>query len=134
MNKDSGAAGPNRDLRRISLTNAGGVIPGLAGVNALKFHIMDPGPNGATSNNSIFSEIAAYEVVQGGLTYADWADTKYPGFDLTNPAADLDGDGLSNFQEYAFGLNPTSGTSVNPVTDTSALHSAGQFSYTRTVG
>ncbi|MCX6872203.1 MAG: hypothetical protein NTW21_00105, partial [Verrucomicrobia bacterium] len=47
---------------------------------------------------------------------------------------DLDGDGLSNFQEYAFGLNPTSGTSVNPVTDTSALHSAGQFSYTRTVG
>ena len=63
VNKDSGPGGSDRDIRRISLANAGAVIPGLAGVNALKFHIMDPGPNGATSNNSIYSEIAAYAVI-----------------------------------------------------------------------
>lgn len=61
VNKDSGSAGSNRDIRRISLTDsAGGSITGLTGVNALKFHIMDPGPGGATANNSIYAEIAAY--------------------------------------------------------------------------
>ena len=60
---DGSAAGSNRDIRMISLTDSAGAITGLTGVNALKFHIMDPGPNGATSNNSIYSEIAAYAAV-----------------------------------------------------------------------
>ena len=130
VNKDSGSEGSNRDLRRISLTNAGGVIPGLAGVNALKFHIMDPGPNGATSNNSIYSEIAAYAVTSVP-DYSTWAaNPAYAGFDLSNPAADADGDGLSNQQEYAFGLDPSKGSSVSPIT--AGLSAAnGQFSYTR---
>jgi hypothetical protein len=41
----------------------------------------------------------------------------------------IDGDGLTNFEEFAFGLDPTSGTSVNPITNTSARVS--QFTYTR---
>ena len=49
------------------------------------------------------------------LTYSDWATTKYNGYDLSDPTADLDGDGMSNFAEYAFGLNPISGASVNPL-------------------
>ena len=60
VNHDATGTDGNRYIRRISLTDSGGVITGLAGVNALKFHIMDPGPNGATSNNSIYAEIAAY--------------------------------------------------------------------------
>jgi hypothetical protein len=57
------AAGSNRDIRRISLADsAGGAITGLTGVNALKFHIMDPGPGGSSNfdNISIYAEIAAY--------------------------------------------------------------------------
>ncbi len=40
------------------------------------------------------------------------------------------GGGLTNQQEYAFGLSPVSGSSVNPIT--TPLHQAtGKFSYTR---
>ena len=46
------------------------------------------------------------------------------------PTADPDGDGMTNQQEYAFGLNPTSASSVNPIT--ALLDSTtGKFSYTR---
>ena len=111
VNKNSGAEASNRDLRRISLANSGGVIPGLAGVNALKFHIMDPGPNGATSNNSIYSEIAAYQVAHGGgSTYADWATANR--FDPIHPEA-VGNDGLTNLLVYALDLK-TDGTNGSP--------------------
>ncbi len=43
---------------------------------------------------------------------------------------DDDNDGLSNFDEYAFGLDPTGGSEVNPIV--SQLNKAtGQFTYTR---
>ena len=43
---------------------------------------------------------------------------------------DDDSDGLTNHEEYAFGLDPTGGSSVNPIT--SQLNKAnGKFSYTR---
>ena len=60
--------------------------------------------------------------------YETWAaNPAYAGFDLSNPAADADHDGMSNFMEFAFGLDPTMGTSANPCTP---LHGT-QFSYTR---
>lgn len=65
--------------------------------------------------------------------YTTWATTKYPAANLTNQAADLDGDGMTNFQEYAFGLNPTSATSVNPIS-VPLDKSSGTFSYTRSAG
>jgi len=48
-----------------------------------------------------------------------------------DPAHDPDGDGMTNFQEFAFGLDPTTGASSNPITrqlDTAT----GIFKYTRT--
>ncbi|MCX6873842.1 MAG: Ig-like domain-containing protein [Verrucomicrobia bacterium] len=65
INQDATGSDGNRYLRRISLTDSDGVITGLAGVNALKFHIMDPGPGGTSNfnNNSIYAEIAAYALV-----------------------------------------------------------------------
>ena len=62
------------------------------------------------------------------LTYESWASTKYPSANLTDSAANLDGDGMSNFAEYAFGLNPTTGASLNPVSPLVGKN----FSYTRT--
>jgi hypothetical protein len=53
------------------------------------------------------------------------------GYALTGGIADDDdGDGLSNRQEHAFGLNPTSGASVSPIT-VQLDPEAGTFTYTR---
>ncbi len=65
-----------------------------------------------------------------GTDYDDWASIYDPA-DLSDPSADFDGDGLSNFQEYAFGLNPISAASSNPIGDVSQLKTNGIFTYSR---
>ena len=64
-----------------------------------------------------------------GNDYSTWASSYLPS-DVSVSTADFDGDGQTNQQEYAFGLNPTSGSSVNPIT-VPLDKSAGTFSYTR---
>jgi hypothetical protein len=60
--------------------------------------------------------------------YDTWAESFTPTIGL--PAADDDNDGLSNEQEYAFGLLPDSGASVNPIA-VPLDKATGTFSYTR---
>lgn len=60
--------------------------------------------------------------------YTLWAAAFESG-DLDDPAADFDGDGWSNADERAFGLDPTDATSVNPISE--PLGSDGRFLYTR---
>ncbi len=88
-------------------------------------------PSGVYSGGTFFTGTGSVTVVATSA-YATWT-AKYPGHDLTNPAADLDGDGMSNFQEFAFGLDPTKSSSVNPIRVPFAMAS-GTFSYTRTAG
>lgn len=61
--------------------------------------------------------------------YNTWA-ALYPAANLTDPAADLDGDGVANNDERLFGLDPTSRASSNPIT-IPLNAAAGTFSYTR---
>lgn len=61
--------------------------------------------------------------------YGTWAAT-YPGADLADPQADLDGDGMTNDDERIFGLDPTSGIAPNPITVPLSA-TAGTFTYTR---
>lgn len=63
----------------------------------------------------------------GGSDYDAWkAATGVTG----GPADDDDGDGVKNFDEYAFGLNPQSGASASPIS--SPFNKAtGIFKYTR---
>jgi autotransporter-associated beta strand protein len=71
-------------------------------------------------------------VTTGSAVVSDfnaWANDYSPA-DVSNPAADTDGDGLNNQQEYAFGLNPTLASSVNPIT-AQLNKTTGMFSYTR---
>ena len=61
--------------------------------------------------------------------YDSWA-SQYPSADLSDPNADLTGNGWTNNEARLFGLDPTSGASVNPYA-TPFDASAGTFSYTR---
>ena len=80
---------------------------------------------------SVVSKVTVFNAtsIGGGSDYTTWADGYLPA-DVSDPAADNDGDGLSNQQEYAFGLNPTSGSSVNPIT-VQLDKTTGMFTYTR---
>lgn len=61
--------------------------------------------------------------------YGTWAAIYGPA-NLSDPNADLDGDGLTNEEERAFGLNPASGAAANPVS-IPLNATTGTFSYTR---
>ena len=52
------------------------------------------------------------------------------GLTAGSEGGDLDNDGVTNFEEYAFGLPPNSGASVNPITSTLNKIN-GKFSYAR---
>ena len=60
--------------------------------------------------------------------YTSWAEL-FPTANLTDPDEDADGDGLTNFEEYAFGLDPSAGSSVSPII--APDRAAGTFTYTR---
>jgi fibronectin-binding autotransporter adhesin len=63
-----------------------------------------------------------YSVWLGLYTFAPGADT--------SAAGDADGDGVSNEEEYAFGLDPSNGSSVNPIL-VPLDKGAGTFTYSR---
>ena len=81
-------------------------------------------PGGSTQLNALqVRDVSAVD------DYSVWSGPS--GFNLANgPAGDDDKDGLTNRNEYAFGLIPNSGASVNPVT-VQLNKSAKTFSYTR---
>jgi hypothetical protein len=62
--------------------------------------------------------------------FTSWMNAYYPGLSDRTPAGDPDGDGVSNQDEFAFGLDPSSGKSVSPIA-VQLNRSSGQFSYTR---
>ena len=62
-------------------------------------------------------------------SYFTWA-ASFAGLTDSYPTHDPDGDGLINDQEYAFGLDPSSGASVNPIR-VPLDKTTGTFSYSR---
>jgi hypothetical protein len=66
--------------------------------------------------------VSDYTTWLGDSTFAEGADTTPPG--------DADGDGLSNQEEYAFGLDPTKSSSVNPISQ-QVDKTTRTFKYTR---
>jgi autotransporter-associated beta strand protein len=74
-----------------------------------------------------FSEDTGELTLDVGSDYDDWVTANGV---VGTETDDDDNDGLTNFEEYAFGLDPTGGSSVNPIT--SQLDKATKkFSYTR---
>ena len=104
-------------------------------------------PSAVTSNAGHFTEVTpgqweldvpgakwVFATSTGTLSYqlsASDFDTWKLSIGLNgNANDDNDGDGLTNFQEYAFGLDPLSATSVNAI-HRSLDSATGTFSYTR---
>jgi autotransporter-associated beta strand protein len=82
-----------------------------------------------------FSGTAVLTVTTTGVAsspYDTWAALYQPGFTNSLPGQDQDDDGLTNQEEFAFGLNPKSGSSVNPIT-VGLSTTTGNFSYTRNI-
>jgi fibronectin-binding autotransporter adhesin len=88
-------------------------------------------PSGYTIDYSYNSGTQIALVQSVGTPYDTWIDG-YPsitGLDKL-PTADPDKDGLTNQQEFAFGLIPNSGSSVNPIT-IQLSKTTGEFTYQR---
>lgn len=75
-----------------------------------------------------FSETTGELTLDVGNDYDDWG-APY-GLAQGSEGGDLDNDGLTNQEEYAFGLIPNSGASVNPIT-VNLDKTTGTFRYTR---
>ncbi len=105
-------------------------------VGALEIDGSGPLPSG--TYNSSHPTYGSYFTGNGSLVipatatpYELWANSFDPAIGL--PAGDDDNDGVTNFEEYAFGLIPNSGASVNPIAS-SLNRTTGKFSYTRRTG
>ena len=96
-----------------SIGTASGTIGGFTGTLSI------------TGGNTLVLTVTA-----GGSPYTTWANTFLPGSDVSNPAGDNDNDGLLNQLEFAFGLSPISGSSVNPIL-VQLSKTAGTFTYQR---
>jgi autotransporter-associated beta strand protein len=112
-------------------------VTGLAATFGLNFAVSggfsDPNNDGVWTKSDVignwsFSETSGELILDVGSDYDTWGGLY--GLAAGSEAGDLDGDGLTNFEEYAFGLIPNSGASVNPIT-VPLNKTTGTFSYTR---
>ena len=112
-------------------------LSSAAATNATVDYLQDNTWNSSESVSSLLygaNAIPAFtfaDVPIGALSpYETWAKGTFANA-FTDKAAtsDPDGDGQTNQQEFAFGLDPTTGSSVNPITQPLA---GGVFKYTRT--
>jgi Right handed beta helix region len=122
--------GPSLEIDTITDGNLGVASQGLGQFTIGRFtakassHVLFF--NGNQPPSSILSAIQVRSL--STADYAAW--TGASGYQLTQgPAGDDDRDGLTNQAEYAFGLDPTSGASVNAVTGID--NASRTFSYTR---
>jgi autotransporter-associated beta strand protein len=102
----------------------------LGGVTQTVFGTYGSTASPATNKDDTYFSGTGTVTVAGSSPYDTWANGTFANpFTAKLPTEDPDGDGQSNQQEFAFGLDPTTGSSVNPITQQLA---GGAFKYTRT--
>ena len=94
-------------------------------------HTMTFSINNGAGSYRILNGFQLVEVAVPREPYAGWI-INYPSLTGNDalPRSDPDNDGMTNQQEFAFGLDPVSGSSCSPIT--APLSAGGTFSYTRT--
>ena len=105
--------------------SGGGAL--LTGVAAIQFVIR------ANGNGTLYREwdVTGSATSAASSPYDTWKTGTFANaFTDTDPTHDPDGDGMTNQQEFAFGLDPTTGASANPVTQ-QLDPATGIFKYTR---
>jgi len=104
---------------------------GLTGVDQLRFTIHKN--SCATPYETLYTELDVFGTATVASTpYDTWGNGTFAhAFTDKDPSHDPDGDGMTNFQEFAFGLDPTTGVSANPIARPFDK-STGKFRYTRT--
>ena len=105
-------------------------INSLHNVRYVKFDFSGGQQNGWVSYTELAvfgTSTAAADPFAGWINGLDWSAFTNPDKTATG---DPDGDGMNNQQEFAFGLDPRFGSSVNPITQ-QLDHATGTFSYTR---
>ena len=87
------------------------------------------GSTGDSERRAMLNGFQLVEAVPAGSDYDTWAGS-IAGFTDTAADHDPDGDGMTNQQEYAFGLDPTRSSSCSPIT-VPLDKTTGRFKYTR---
>jgi len=130
------------DANKLIITGGKVAPTGTETVNTLFFGLTQKaaGTWGATGSGATHIDDAHFAGTAGVVNvttgpaisdYDSWAGQSFAAaFTDTDPSHDPDGDGMSNFKEYAFGLDPTTGSSVNPIS-VPLNKSTGMFTYTR---
>ena len=99
-------------------------------VNATATYARFTNLTGSSKNITVYAAgnagIAGFQIVEI-LDYDLWKSASGVTGSMSD---DDDGDGRPNFEEYAFGLNPTNGSSVNPIA-VELNKATGTFRYTR---
>jgi autotransporter-associated beta strand protein len=81
----------------------------------------------SSANSSFITGSGSLTVLTGPATdYAGWAAL----YGISSAAGDNDNDGVTNFEEYAFGLNPINGSQASPII-VPLDQTSGRFSFTR---
>ena len=90
-------------------------------------------PQTVSGNHGPMQAGFSVHTLDGTTAYDTWANGTFANGTLSDktPGGDPDGDGLTNQQEFAFGLDPTTGASSNPISQ-QLNKGTRTFKYTRT--
>jgi hypothetical protein len=116
-------------LGTVTASNIPLTTPWASGAALYVLWVHDNG-NGVGDNWYGFDDVTFAKSGGSADPFTTWINANYPSLSDKTPGGDPDGDGVSNQAEFAFGLNPSLGSSCNPIT-AQLNKSTGQFSYIR---
>ena len=129
----TGAAGSWTAAGNFILTDAGGVLKAHCNLAPLLWedgqtlYVVWADDNGSNPDGDFTLDDVRMTRFD---SFTSWLYTNYPALSDKSPAADPDGDGMTNQEEFAFGSDPSNGAAAAPITSPLDLPNE-TFTYTR---